>query len=159
MRTIETTVFHYSELSESAKEKAIDQFRDDPDLFAWSDDWKQSIKAFCDHFGVTLRDWSVGPWSPIEYKHDAENRHFRGIKLSSVDRDYMPTGYCGDCDLWFTFHDEFKKTGNALGAFDTAIHKGFEGWRNDWEYAYSDDAIVELIQCNEYEFTAEGDLV
>ena len=159
MRTIEKTVYQFSELSDSAKEKARDWAKSLGDLYGWSADSRDSIEAFCDHFGVKLKDWRVGPWLPIEYSTDAENHHFRGVKLSSIDRDYMPTGYCLDCDLWFTFHDEFKRTGNAKYAFEQALCVGFRSWREDWESAYEDAQIDDFLVANEYEFDEMGGIV
>ena len=108
---------------------------------------------------MKLKTWSVGPWRPIEYSTAAENSHFRGVKLSSIDRDYMPTGYCLDCELWFTFHDEFKRTGDAKYAFDRALCVGFSSWREDWESAYEDAQIDEFLIANAYEFDEMGERV
>jgi hypothetical protein len=155
-KTIETTVYTFDELSEGAKESAREWARSLPDLFCWSDDYIQSIEAFCAEFGVKLKDWQIGPWSPFWYKTDAENSHFRGRKLSEFKRDLMPTGFCGDCALWSTFYDVFKKTGSAKKAFDDALYAGFEDWRSDLESTYEDDQIDDFLIANEYEFTEDG---
>lgn len=159
MRTIKTTVYQYEELSDSAKERAREWARQIPDLYGWSDDSRNSIQKFCEHFGVKLTSWNVGPWSPIDYTTDAENHHFRGVKLSNIDRGSMPTGYYIDCDLWSTFYDEFKRTGAAKSAFNRALDAGFKSWRDDWESAYSDEQIDDFLTSNDYEFTEEGALV
>jgi len=156
MRTIEKTVYMFSELSDDAKEKARDWWRSCDEGDVWRDEYIGSVKAFCDHFGVTLKDYSVGAWSSIDYTHDAENSNFRGVKLRSIDRDAMPTGFCADCDLWVTFYDEFKRTGAALQAFDVAVHAGFKAWRDDAEGRQSDECIDEIMELNEYEFDEEG---
>ena len=43
------------------------------------------------------------------------------------------------------------------------IKKCLNGWltqcRTDLEYAYTDEAITELIEANDYEFTKEGELI
>jgi len=157
MRTIEKTLFTFEELSDSAKETARENWRANMD-FAWSDESIDSIKAFCEYFNVTLTDWRVGAYEPFDYETNAENRHFRGVKLKSIDRDSMPTGYCLDCDLWFTFYDEFKRTGDAKSAFNDALYAGFKAWRDDMEYQLSDDSIDELMIINEYHFDENGDI-
>lgn len=157
MRTIETKAFTFSELNEKAQEKAREWARALPDLFGWSDECIESIKAFCKEYGVKLEGCAVGPWSPYSFKTNAENKHFRGLKLSKVKPDYMPTGYCLDCELFETFQKEFKSTGNALGSFDSALHAGFKSWREDWESAYADDQIDDFLIANEYEFTENGE--
>ena len=157
MRTIETTIYTFDELSDKAKERAREKarFLIDENM-TWSTESRQSIEAFCDHFGVTLNNWSVGAFCPISYSTNAENHHFRGVKLSQFKRDHMPTGYCLDCDLWMTFFDKFKDTGSAKGAFDAAIDAGFKGWRNDLEFQLEDENVDEFLRINEYEFTEEG---
>lgn len=155
MRTIEKTVYLFDELSDKAKDRAREWWRDGMD-FAWQSESRQSIEAFCSHFGVNLRRWSVGPHYPLEYSHDAENHHFRGMRLRDFNRDNMPTGYCLDCDLWMTFYDRFKATGDAKAAFDDAVYAGFLAWQKDMEHQLSDECVDEMLIANEYEFDEEG---
>ncbi len=101
MRTETTTIYTFDELpDDDAKERARERGRqwvsDDP---AWNDESYESIEAFRKHFGVKLKEWSIGAYESLDYSTNAENSHFRGLKLSQFDRDYMPTGYCLDCDL------------------------------------------------------------
>lgn len=155
METVQIDVFTFDELSEEAKEKAREWWRADCG-FAWSDESRGSIEAFCDHFDVRLKNWEVCPYSSPIYSTDAENRHFRGLRLSQVDRDAMPTGYCLDATLWITFHDQFKKTGDAKGAFDAALWEAFKAWRDDMEWQLSDECVDELLTINEYQFEESG---
>lgn len=158
MRTETINVYTFQELpTESAKERARDWWREGID-FAFSDESRQSIQAFCDEFGVRLKDWSVGAYAPINYTTDAENKHFRGRKLREFKRDAMPTGYCLDCDLWQTFCDEFKRTGDAKAAFEAALWEGFKAWRDDMEGQLEDDYIDECLEINEYEFDENGNI-
>lgn len=154
MRTITTTICKFDELSDTAKERARAWWREHID-FDGSDEL-HSIQAFCEHFGVRLTHWSVGAYSPIEYKHDASNENFRGLKLKDFSHDHMPTGYYLDCDLWQTFYIAFKNTGDAKQAFDDALDAGFRGWRADMEYRLTDEAVDEDIEANEYEFDENG---
>lgn len=159
MRTACKTVFFLSELSDSARERALETMRGWSDIYGWSDESLQSIRAFCDSFGVRLTEYSIGPWLQIEYKTDATNANFRGVKLRDINRDEMPTGYCLDCTLWQGFFDEFKRTGDSLHAFGVALDAAFNEWRNDWEDAYSDESLAELAEINEYEFYENGERV
>ena len=156
MRVIQKTIFKYEELSDGAKEKARDWYKD-MEPFSWNDEWRESMLAYCGNFGVKP-DWNVGPFCPVEYSHNATNSNFRGLKLATIDRDRMLTGFCGDCDFWYAFYDGFKQTGDALAAFDAGLYAGLIAWRNDWEYAYSDEAVEEAIICNEYEFDEKGNI-
>lgn len=160
MRTETINLYTFQELpSESAKERARERGRqwmsEDP---AWRDESRHSIQSFCKHFGVKLTEWSVGAYSPINYSTDATNQHFRGVKLRDIDRDAMPTGYWLDYTLWQTMHDEFKRTGDALGAFDSALHAGFKAWRDDLESQLEDEYIDDFLTANEYEFDESGTL-
>lgn len=158
VRTSTVTLYKFDELpSECAKERAREIGRqwvsEDP---AWNTESLESVKAFCEAFGVRLTEWSIGAYCPFSFSTDAENRHFRGRKLRNFDRDHMPTGYCLDCDLWMTFYDEFKKTGDAKTAFNEALCAGFKAWRDDLEYQLDDESIDEFLTINEYEFDEYG---
>jgi hypothetical protein len=156
MRTILKTVYLFHELpTEEAKARARDWWTQGIEL-SWSDESLHSIQTFCSRFGVKLTDWSVGPFSAPTYRTNADNSHFRGQKLRNFSRDNMPTGYCLDCDLWMTFYDQFKATGDAKGAFEEALWAGFKAWRDDMEWQMSDECVDELLTINEYEFDETG---
>jgi len=155
MQIIETEVFNYDELSDSAKETARQWGRDHTD-YCWWDDSLTSIKTFCNHFGVKIKDWEIGGFSYSWMSTDADNEHFRGLKLKDFDPEHMPTGYCLDCTLWGTFHKEWKSSGSALLAFKEAIDEAIQDIRKDIEYQYSDEAIEEFLNINEYTFTEDG---
>lgn len=155
MRKIETVVYKFNELSESAKENAREWYREDSPL-CWMDESMGSIEAFCEHFGVTLADWRVDCWD-YDYTVTLRNENFRGMKLRDFDRHHMPTGFCLDCSLWETFYDTFKVTGDAKRAFDEALTAGFKAWREDIHYQYTDEHVDEMLIVNEYEFTEDGE--
>lgn len=154
METITLEVFTVSELSDDAKEKARAWWRNGRE-YSWSDESRQSIETFCDYFGVTLKDWRVDAWN-YDFSVRIENGNFRGCKLKNFCRDHMPTGYSLDCVLWQTFYDTFKKTGDAKGAFEDALHAGFKAWRDDMRWQDSDENIDEELTINEWRFLADG---
>ena len=156
MRAIEQTIYQFDELSDKAKETARDYFRDLE--YDWLAEARQSIEAFCSAFNVSLLDFCVDAYCPFNYKTDTSNANFRGKKLSQFNRDYMPTGYCLDNDLWMTFYDVFKTTGDAKYAFDAALYAGFKSWREDMKYQTTDEYIDEFIRANGYEFYENGKL-
>jgi hypothetical protein len=159
MRTETITIYTFDELSDAAKETAREFGRQIIGSdFAWSEESLDSIRQFCDEFGVSLKSWSIGPYEPVEFATDADNGHFRGRKLSEFSRDAMPNGYCLDCALWETFFDEFKRTGSAKSAFESAIYAGFTEWRDDMESQLEDEYIDDFLTANEYEFDEDGNL-
>jgi hypothetical protein len=154
MEVVELQIFQFHELDEQAKRKAREWHRQDIE-YPWFDEAKDSLKAFCDHFRVTVKDWRLGD-NQGYVKTDAEQRHFRGVKLSEQDRDAMPTGLWLDCELFMHFYDEFKRTGDAKSAFDDALHNFVKAVERDVEHFYSDESVDEHIETNMWTFTADG---
>jgi predicted enzyme related to lactoylglutathione lyase len=156
MRTIELEIFKYAELNDSAKATAKEWLSRGG--YVWIDEDIDSIKAFCAHFGVKLGDYSLSPYSHSYIETNAENEHFRGytLKQSEKDRHLTPTGYCLDCDLFETMHEQMKATGCALQAFKDAIEAGKRWIIADMEYQDSEEYIAEMMECNDYEFDENG---
>jgi len=154
MQVVELQIFNFHELDDQAKNKAREWHRCSIE-YPWYDEAKDSLKAFCDHFNVTVKDWSLGDMRGY-VKTDAEQRHFRGIKLSEQDRDAMPTGLWLDYELFMHFYDEFKRTGDAKAAFDDALRNFVKAVANDVEYFYSNESVDEHIETNMWTFTKEG---
>ena len=157
MRTVETVVFKFDELTETAKEQVREWWRSGDMPLAWMDESLDSISAFCEHFGINLRTWSVDLWS-YDFTVRMGNENFRGKKLRHFDRHHMPTGFYLDCVLWEMFFDMFKKTGDAKLAFEHGLDAGFKAWRDDIASQYEDEYIDDLLIANAYEFTADGEL-
>jgi len=157
MRTEQVTIYTFDELNDVAKDKAREWYRQGLE-YPWFDESMNSIKCFCDEFGVSIKDYSIGAFSHSYIETDVENSNFRGLKLKTVKRDNMPTGYCLDCELWETFYDEFKRTGDALYAFNNAIDVAVRSIVADAEYQYTDESVDEMLIINEYEFTTDGSI-
>lgn len=139
---------YFHQLSESAQETVIERLRNNPPEFAWHAEYHDSLQAFCSEFGVRVLDFDL---DHLAYATDAGSSNFRGRKLREFDPDYMPTGFTGDYPLWSTFHQEFKRTGDAKHAFDHALFEFFKEWRNDMEYSYSDEGLREYAELDQYE--------
>ena len=148
-------VYSFDELSDKAKEKALDEFRM-MDNFTWQRDYNDSLSAFLDQFGASLMEYNIDMAS-IDVSID--NSAFRGVKLKEFKPDYMPTGFCADCELWETFYNEFKRTGDAKHAFFDALQNFMFTFRKDYEFSYSDEFLIDMIEANEYEFDADGNLI
>lgn len=158
MRQETINIYQYHELTEEAQQYAIEKWRDVGEYF-WMDEGMASIKAFCNHYGVSLKDWSLSPYAYSYITTDADGHHFRGITLKQVERekDLMPTGYCVDCTLFLTMYEAMKENGgNALEAFRTAIEAGKNDLISDMEYQDSNVYIAEHIEANGFEFLENG---
>lgn len=159
MRVVEEKIYQFEELGDGAKECARYWWRGVAD-YPWHDENIRAIKEFCAHFGVTLKDWSIGGRG--EYlKTNAENFHFRGFTLADAkllnDKGYFP-----DSGLWLdgtiiqSFYEDFKKNGDALYAFQKGLETALKAINDDIYYQFSDEAIDEMLISNEYEFTESG---
>lgn len=58
----------------------------------------------------------------------------------------------------YTF-DQFKRTGDAKAAFESALDAGFNGWRRDLEGQLEDEYIDDFLTINAYEFDECGNLI
>jgi hypothetical protein len=105
-------------------------------------------------------DYSIGGEVYRSYvKTTVDRSYFRGVKLKDIDHTQMPTGYYLDCTLWGTMKEEFSKTGDAFYAYQQAIESVLHDIAVDVEYRYSDEALIESIEINDYEFTEDGEII
>lgn len=158
MQIKKIAVFNFAELSDPAKGQALAYFRDRSE-YPWFSDALASIKAFVKHFHGDVMDYKIGSEVYRSYvKTTLDPSYFRGIKLKDIDPAHNPTGYCLDFTLWGTMKEEFSKTGDAYYAFQQAIESALHDIAADVEYQYSDEAIIESIEINDYEFTEDGEI-
>lgn len=85
MKTYKTTVFTFDELSDQAKENAIDNARSAGII---ENDWAisealESLRAFCDATGSALRDYSIGLYGRSYVKIDAPDLDCDGVRLAT----------------------------------------------------------------------------
>ena len=155
METIQVTLYTFEELDDNAKDAARDWLRQGMD-YPWFNESMGSIRTFVEHFGGRVLDYSMGERGRDYVKTDVGPGNFRGLKLKDFKPDYLPTGYCIDCDLWQTFHKEWKRTGDPAYAFQQAIEAALSAIARDVDYQYSDACIDETLKINEYRFTENG---
>jgi hypothetical protein len=155
MQVIETVVYDFDELNDTAKERARDWWRTVGE-FPWFDEYQASLIAFCDKFRVRINESYLSDDYRATVVTDAQPHHFRGLKLKEIRRDEMLTGFTADCSLMFEFYDQFKKTGDAKYAFEQAIQQFLIDLRRDIESTYEDEYIDEMLTANQYTFTEDG---
>lgn len=156
MRTIELNLYTFDELPDEAKDRARNWWRNTLD-YPWFDEAIGSIKAFCDEFGVSVKDYQIGDQG--SYIHtNATNDSFRGFTMKQAEqlKDKDLTGYCFDYSMTNEFYEVFKRSGDAKYAFQQALEQVLIDIRNDIEYQYSDEAVDDCLITNEYEFDQEG---
>jgi hypothetical protein len=155
MELLEIEVYSFDELDDEAKERAREWWRDGLD-YPWWSETHESIRAFVEHFGARLNDWSLGERGRDYLKTNINKGHFRGLKLKDYSPDYMPTGYCLDSALWGTFHAEWKATGDPMYAFQQALETALCDIASDVEHQFTDEAVDESLRINGYQFTQDG---
>lgn len=155
MQVIETVVYNFDELNDKAKERARDWWRS-VEEFPWFGEYLDSLKAFCDKFGIRVTDYHLSADYRASVDTNVMPSHFRGLKLKEIRRDEMLTGFTADCSLMFEFYDQFKNTGDAKYAFEQAIQQFLIDLRRDIESTYEDEYIDEMLTANAYTFTEDG---
>lgn len=156
MRTVELEVVYFNELSDSAKDKARDWYREGSE-FPFFDEYLASIRAFCEKFNVTLKDWEIGYSRSAHLTTDAQTSNFRGYKLKDAKKlaGHGLTGFCGD-EIAEHFYAEFKESGDAFYSFQQALEQMLITIQRDVEGYYSDESIDEMLEINGYEFYPNG---
>ncbi len=164
MKTIETKVYKYHELSDSAKDKARDWLLSCyPDHGWWESVYEDAERS---HLIITGHDIGRGNVIDIFYEswNDADdvamyilNNHGGGQETHKESRRYI---------------DEIKKTWDPDKEEEWEYDERAEEWskeflktigeeylsmlRREFEYLSSEEQLVETIEANEYTFTEDG---
>ena len=161
MRTIEVKLYSFDELSEEAKEKAINNLRDiNVDYNWWDctyDDAAQiglRITEFdLDHKSISGKfiDSAPAVAEAILAEHGKICETYKTAKSFLSDLDELTGKYPNieDCP-----EDEIE----ALE--DDFLHSILEDYRiildNEYDYLTGEEAIIETIEANDYDFTEDG---
>lgn len=160
---VEETQYRWNELTERAKEHAIITYWSEYD---WADDALASLKAFAEHFGSRLADWSID-WSGSSHSDcafcDTECEPEELERLVSelrTDGGCQWTGYCMDDSCNDGAIAAYKAGERDVMAI---LRAGFESWLKDVhaDYAYqtSEEAVAENCESNDYWFDVSGNIV
>jgi hypothetical protein len=153
MRQQTIDIYTFEELSDDAKNKAREWFRDGS--YAWCDESAESIKHFCDAFSIKLKNYSIDSHN-FDYDVNVTNDAFRGLTYRQAEKMQLSDGYCISEMMQTAFIGAFKERG-ALDAFNYALNIGFQAWRDDLHFQETDEYIDECIIINGYEFTIDGE--
>lgn len=155
MQIKQVKTYKYDELSERAQRKAIDNWVMG-EQYPFFDEAVLCLKTFVEHFGGKVLNYSLGDGRETFVKTTLSPENFRGKKLKDFDPNYMPTGIWLDGGIWNEFYHVFKRTGDAYYASQMAIQQLQLDVRNDVENYFSDDYVIETLEINDYDFTADG---
>jgi len=183
MKTIRTKVYQFSELSDKAKQKAIEQFSD----INVDYDWWQSTYEDAANIGLKITSFDLD-----------RNRHAKGQFTDCANEvaAKILIEHGKDCETYKTAQsylqdiEDIKSKANAAYleelkeytedenplTFDEFLEENFADeldteadnfkqsliedysiiLQNECEYLQSDEAIIETIECNQYDFTEDG---
>jgi len=178
MRTIETVVYKFDELSDGAKQKAIEK-----NLYLNVDDfWWGNTYEDAESIGLKISEFDLGRacyakgdfYGPsldvakrIIEEHGEHCGTYQTAKNYLAEYHRLVVDQCQeDADRLYS---EFAIEIDLSWDIDTEdIDNEFlrslcEDYRiilqNEYEYLISEEAIIETITANEYEFTAEGEMI
>jgi hypothetical protein len=174
MRTETTTrtLYTFDELSDEAKEKALEECREINCVFDWWDficDDAETVGLEIDSFDLDRRRHATGKFiesafdcaSKIIREHGEICETYKTAKAFLSDWSELVTKYSDGINTEKVCEDneyEFDQEADELESeFLKSILEDFSIiLQNEYEYLYSDEAVRETIEANEYEFTEEG---
>ncbi len=155
IKRTETKVYSFDELSDESKEKAVRVLYDVNLFYEW---WESTFED-AKNVGIVIEEFEIDRGS-----------YCRGTIDDKIDTARAILKEHGDsCETWQTakdFHDAVAKDGDETTDFDILCDEFYcsimEDYRiilqKEYEYLSSEDAIIETIKLNEYEFTENGNL-
>jgi hypothetical protein len=162
MRTIQTTVYTFAELSEQGKDNAVERLSNINTSYDWYkftyDDAKNvgmSIGGFDLDRGRSIDleiDSHIETAQKILTEHGETCDTYKNAKQFIEDIDKLVEEDENEefCEQKEELEDNFKK----------ALEEDYLSMlRNEYEYLSSREAIIERIEANEYEFTEDGKLI
>ena len=182
MRKMTVTVYSFAELSDDAKERALNEFRDINVEFNWWECSFDTIRTAGKLLGLEIREIQFDTDSYCMF--DAHYRYARGAvkavrdefphatDLHKVAKDLQALQkrhfYSLSCAITegrsmnqyscFRFGEDYEC--EDLGdIIDDFAHWARILLRDEYEYLTSDEAVKEMIEANEYEFDEAGNLL
>jgi hypothetical protein len=164
------TYYKFDELSDRAKQNAIDKLRD----INVDYDWWDYVYDDAETIGVKITGFDIGRGSYCEME-------FQDSRVGVAELILKNHGeMCDTYKLAKTFledmgkampdnydeleYDEQVKIDDAVDELKDEFENTLSGeylsmLRQEYEYLTSDEGIIETIECNEYEFDADGDML
>ena len=181
MREITVKAYKFDELSEAAKERALDAFRDVNVEYDWWDGAYYIIRAAGELLGLEIGDIHFDAYlycifnANYEYVRgavkavkaefpqdtklhdvarklqDLQKRHFYSLSCAVTEGRTTNRYSC------FRFGEDYEceELGDIIDDF---AHWAWILLCDEYDYLTSDEAVQEAIEANEYEFTEDGEL-
>lgn len=161
MKTIEIKVYKFEELDKQTKEKVIENYRyiNVEDTF-----WHYFIKEEFMRLGLEIRSFDLDRGSFAEIHID----NFEETSNNIIDEfgDNVPIqqtakNYIDEYNKIQANYKEDEDIERELEILDEEYQKEYSAdilsyLREDYDYQVSDEAIIETIEANDYDFTTNG---
>ncbi len=175
MRILKTKVYPFTELSDEAKKKAIQECCEFNVNYEWwnSDcDNAKNVKLKLTSFDLDGDRHCCGEF--IEYADDTANKiiaeHGGNCETSLTALQYIADRKClvikysdGVTTDEVTEDNEYDFNNNLVDLDEEFLRSILEDYsimlQKQYEYLMSEEAIIETIEANEYEFTEAGELI
>ena len=168
MRTVQTPVYKFEELSENAKKTAIEKLYD----INVDHDWWDSVYDDANTIGCKIKGFDTDRGNHCDLKCDDAHETARLIVENhgeTCDTRKLADEYLKDHDKII---DEAERDEDGELSDEHAVDKLLDELnaefqralgeeylsilRKEYEYLTSEEAIIETIEANEYEFTEDG---
>jgi hypothetical protein len=192
--TVTTKVYSFDELSDEAKQAAIEKLYDINVDYEWWDSDFEDVKAIATLMGIEIEDiyfsgfssqgdgacftgyYSYAKQAPKKVKdyapqdeelhrialalQTAQRSCFYGLQARIEHRGHYSHEYCTTIDI--STDDYYCLCESTDDDIQEAL-RDYMRWiyrqlRSQHEYLTSEEAIIEAIEANEYEFTEDGKL-
>lgn len=171
MKKHEIITYSFYELSEDAKEKAIQNLWD----INVNYDWWEFIYKDAERIGLKITGFDINSYceghfildsldvcKEIFKKHGEDCETFKTAQQFTVDRDNLVAKYSDGKNLEIVTEDEYEFDSDCDELEKEFLKSLLEDYRiilqKDYEYLTREKAIQETIESNDYEFTDDGKL-
>lgn len=156
MKTRTINLYSVSELSDAAKETAHNNYLSNGYFqYAWIDESLDSVRAYVEHFGGKVTNWSFDTYRRGDSYIKVEIDNPRGFKANQCPE--FLTGYDIDETFRIAFLDYAKRDGDIRGAVLHAVDECLSDILNDMESQETLYYFIDMAEANEWEFTENGD--
>ena len=168
MRVIETKAYTFDELSDDAKAKAISRLSHinvDYDWWESTYDDAEEIGLKIKGFSLDRRRHAIGEFTlsaaevmaNIFANHDEECETYKTAKAFEAEWQPLFDDYMDDLsDKYESQEAEDDLSDMEANFLDSLLEDYAIMLQKEYEYQTSEEAIIETIVANEYEFTEEG---
>lgn len=170
MKTIKINLYKFSELSEDAKQTAVDKMRDINVSHDWWDSTYEDaaqIGLKITSFGLDRNRHAKGEFtlSACEVAQNIFNNHGETCETYKTAKEFMSElqpvfdSYMDESDENYESKEGEDRLMELENDFLNDILEDYSIiLQHEYEYLQSDEAIIETIEANDYDFTENGKL-